>query len=143
MKQYYINTICHEHVKLGVAGSFTQSDHGGAKRLKRLQRGDWMIFYSPRVAMDRAAASLQAFTAIGQVDDDDVYQVEMTPQFKPWRRNIKFESSSGMSPAKPLLGVLECTRERGNKWGMVFRRGLFKISEHDARVIAGSMKVAI
>ena len=143
MKHYYINTICREHVRLGVAGSFTQSDHGQTTGLKRLQRGDWIIFYSPRVAMDRAAARLQAFTAIGQVDDDEVYQMEMTPQFKPWRRRVKFESSSRSSPAKPLLGVLECTRDKGNKWGIVFRRGLFKISEHDARVIAGSMNVVI
>ena len=32
----------------------------------------------------------QKFTAIGIVEDDSLYQVEMGGDFKPFRRNVKY-----------------------------------------------------
>ena len=55
--------------------------------LKRLKAGDWIVFYSPKTAYVGGEA-LQAFTAIGQVKDEELYQVDMSEDFHPWRRNV-------------------------------------------------------
>ena len=51
---------------------------GKASGLKRLAAGDWLVFYSPKTSL-RDGERLQAFTAIGRVVDDELYQVEMAP----------------------------------------------------------------
>jgi hypothetical protein len=133
MTNHWMNTISLEHVRLGVAGGFTQADHGRATRLRRLRRGDRLVFYSPRTAM-RSGAPLQRFTAIGIVADDEPYQVRMRPDFEPWRRRVDFME---VEPAevRPLLGRLSfVTDER--RWGLPFRRGLFPITADDFGVIA-------
>ncbi|MCB0010216.1 MAG: EVE domain-containing protein, partial [Anaerolineales bacterium] len=45
---YWLNTVSRDHVRLGVAGGFTQANHGSPHNLRRMQRGDWLVFYSPR-----------------------------------------------------------------------------------------------
>jgi hypothetical protein len=145
-KRYYINTICLEHVQRGVQGGFTQAGHGSNVGLKKLAKGDVMIFYSPRVAMARSASPLQEFTAIGHVTDDAPYQfvakLEDGRDINPWRRKLDFYHATN-TPIKPMLHDLTLTRHRGNKWGMAFRRGLFEIDQTDARLIAHQMKVEL
>jgi hypothetical protein len=58
----------------GVEGGFAQLSHGKEAPIRRLSRGDWLVYYSPRVTHPDGEP-LQAFTAIGEVEDDDVYQV--------------------------------------------------------------------
>ncbi len=90
--RYWVNTVSRAHVQNGVAGGFTQADHGNDFRLKRLSKGDGIVFYSPRVEI-RAGERLQRFTAIGEVLDETPYQVEMSADCHPWRRRVKFLSS--------------------------------------------------
>ncbi len=56
----------------GVEGGFTQAGHGKASGLKRLIKDDWIVFYSPKTSY-QDGESLQAFTAIGQVADEELY----------------------------------------------------------------------
>ena len=49
--RFWINTVSRTHVQVGVAGGFTQADHGRQARLRRLQRNDWLVFYSPRTEL--------------------------------------------------------------------------------------------
>jgi hypothetical protein len=42
--------------------------------LRKMGRGDWIIFYSPKTAYP----------------DGEPLQAEMTPDFYPWRRNVDF-----------------------------------------------------
>jgi len=135
--RYWINTISREHVQRGVSGGFTQADHGKATRLKHLERGDAIIFYSPRTEF-RGGEALQAFTAIGFIDDDEPYQVEMTPDFHPWRRRVKF-AESRETPIAPLIEQLEFIVNK-KSWGFPFRRGLFAIGEHDFEIIRAAMR---
>jgi hypothetical protein len=51
-RQYWINTISLDHVTLGVEGEFTQANHGSPYNLKRMQKGDGIVFYSPKETMD-------------------------------------------------------------------------------------------
>jgi hypothetical protein len=134
--RYWVNTISREHVQRGIAGSFTQADHGKNTRLKRLAKGDRIVFYSPRTEF-RGGEQLQAFTAIGEITDDEPYQVTMTPDFHPWRRRVAFSPCTEV-PVQPLIADLTFIKNK-TQWGFPFRRGLFEISEDDFRLIASAM----
>ena len=121
-------------------GGFTQANHGRASGLRRLHAGDLIAFYSPRVSYPDGAF-LQRFTAIGQVVDDEPYQVEMTPSFHPWRRRLRFLPAEEIA-IEPLLDTLEFITDR-RRWGFVFRRGLFEIGAQDFRRIAAAMGAQI
>ena len=43
-KRYWIGIASKEHVKLGVAGGFSQLCHGKAQPLKRMAVGDGLIY---------------------------------------------------------------------------------------------------
>jgi hypothetical protein len=102
--RYWINTISRAHVRIGAEGGFTQADHGKNTRLKRLGKGDLIAFYSPRTEF-QSGEPLQAFTAIGRIADAEPYQVEMTPEFHPWRRSVDFFESEA-APIRPLIDEL-------------------------------------
>lgn len=134
--RHWVNTISRSHVERGVAGGFTQADHGAATRLKRLQRGDRIVFYSPRTDFE-AGVPLQAFTAVGTIADDEPYQVEMSPDFRPWRRAVTFVQGHE-APIAPLLADLTFIADK-KRWGFPFRRGLFEIPAPDFARIAEAM----
>jgi hypothetical protein len=133
---YWINTVSRGHVQRGVAGGFTQANHGKPQMLRRMARGDWIAFYSPKTDYPDGAP-LQAFTAIGQVTDDEVYQVDMDPEFQPWRRRVEFLPCSA-TPIRPLLDDLGFVEDK-TRWGYRFRFGVFAIDEHDFEVIHTAM----
>ena len=136
MRRYWVNTVSREHVLIGVEGGFTQADHGRTTRLRRLSRGDVLVFYSPRTAMG-SGEPLQRFTAIGVIADDEPYQVQMTETFHPWRRRLDMLESSEAA-AKPLVGRLSFVKDP-QRWGLPFRRGLFEVPAADLQVIAEAM----
>src|SRR5437763_6900921 len=102
--RYWINTVSRSHVQNGVEGGFTQADHGKVTRLRRLAKGDRIVFYSPRQEM-RAGERLQRFTAIGEIIDEEPYEVEMS-----WRRRMRIVSSVEV-PIRPLIDQLEFIRD--------------------------------
>lgn len=130
--KYWINTISRDHVMKGIAGGFTQAGHGKSTILKRLKKGDYLVFYSPRTSY-AGGQPLQAFTAIRRVKDDELYQVEMTPDFIQWRRNVEFLDCLE-TPIKPLIDDLSFIKDKTH-WGFIFRFGLFEIPEADFKVI--------
>lgn len=134
--RYWINTVSRNHVEAGVSGGFTQANHGRPTTLRRLARGDWIIFYSPRTHYPDGEL-LQRFTAIGRIADDAPYQVEQTPDFHPWRRRVDFTPSEE-TPIRPLIGDLDFIEDK-QRWGFPFRRGLFEISAGDFRRIVRAM----
>jgi predicted RNA-binding protein len=135
---YWVSTISRDHVRLGVEGGFTQAGHGKASGLKRLNADDWLVFYSPKTSL-RDGELLQAFTAIGRVADEELYQVEMAPGFTPWRRNVEFVRGVE-APIRPLIDQLSFIKDKRH-WGSMFRFGLFKIPQEDFAVISQAMKV--
>jgi EVE domain-containing protein len=138
--KHWVNTISRDHVRRGVAGGFTQAGHGKASGLRRLSPGDWLVFYSPKTSLEGGEA-LQAFTAIGRVaDDDELYQVEMSPGFVPWRRNVEFLACVE-APIRPLIDELSFIKDK-RRWGYVFRFGLFEIPADDFTRIQRAMAVS-
>jgi EVE domain len=133
---YWINTVSRGHVQRGVAGGFTQANHGKPHMLRKMARDDWIVFYSPKTDYPDGDR-LQAFTAIGRVVDDEVYQEDFDPQFQPWRRRIEFLSCAE-TPIRPLIDELSFI-ENPAHWGQRFRFGVFRIDEHDFHVIRDAM----
>jgi predicted RNA-binding protein len=132
---YWINTISKDHVKLGVEGGFTQANHGKDTMLKRLKKGDWIVFYSPKTNY-KDGEPVQAFTAIGQVKDDELYQFEVDDRM-PWRRNFTFYDCEE-TPIKPLIDDLSFITNKTN-WGFKFHFGMFQIPEEDFTLIKNLM----
>lgn len=130
---YWINTVSADHVQRGVAGGFTQANHGKPYMLRKMARGDWIIFYSPKTALEQGE-SLQAFTAIGRVADDEPYRP--SPE-QPWRRKMEFLPSTA-TPIRPLLDQLEFIVDP-QRWGYKFRFGVFRIEEQDFLLIRSAM----
>ncbi len=135
----WINTISLNHVHRGIAGGFTQADHGSSTRLSRLQVGDRILFYSPRTDYPDGAP-LQQFTAWGVVTGTEVYQVDLGPDFHPWRRAVRFEPCVPV-PIRGLLDQLSFVPDEQH-WGMPFRRGLFPIPAEDFDRIIAAMGAA-
>jgi predicted RNA-binding protein len=132
----WMNTVSRDHVLRGVRGRFTQANHGKPNVLRKMARGDWIVFYSPKTAYPDGEP-LQAFTAIGQVADDEAYHAEMTPEFHPWRRNVDFLACTE-TPIHPLIDRLDFIEDK-KRWGSKFRFGVFKIGDHDLELIRAAM----
>jgi len=139
-RRYYVNTVSRDHVQRGIAGGFTQANHGRPHGLGPLKRGDLIVFYSPKTTFE-GGAPLQSFTALGRVVDDEPYQAEMTPTFRPWRRKLDFLPTSE-APIRPLIDGLSFLVDKQH-WGMPFRRGLFEIPAADFELIARAMQATI
>ena len=139
MTKYWINVVSRDHVQRGVAEGFTYFIYCNSWSMKKMQRGDWTIFYSPKTAF-ADGEPLQAFTAIGQVIDDEPYQAEMSPDFHPWRRDVDFKRCTE-APIRPLIDELDFI-ENKTSWGYKFRFGVIEIEEKDFLTIAEAMGVS-
>lgn len=126
MKKYWIVAVSKEHTLLGVEGCFMQVCHGKQAPLKRMKKDDLLLVYSSKINMEKPE-KCQAFTAIGKVIDDDVYQFQMNENFKPFRRNIQFFESIDTS-IMPLINDLDFILDK-KYWGYPFRYGFFEITK--------------
>lgn len=118
----------------GVAGHFAQVCHGKAPPLRRMQRGDWLVYYSPSVEM--GGAPLRAFTAIGQLEDDEVFPFDMGGGFVPFRRRVRYVAAREV-PLEAVKARLQlCASQH---WSMSLRRGHMRLADEDARIIATAM----
>jgi hypothetical protein len=135
--RFWVNTVSLDHVLGAVEGGFTQADHGSAARLRRLQAGDGMVFYSPRTSLQNGKP-VQQFTAIAIITGVEPYQVTVSEDFHPWRQAVRFEKSDPVD-ARSLVAQLSFIADPVH-WGLPFRRGLFGIPESDYRVIAKAMQ---
>jgi hypothetical protein len=136
VSRYWIGVVSREHVLRGVEGGFAQLGHGKEAPLRRLAPGDGLVYYSPRTAHPDGEP-LQAFTAIGEVEDEDVFEVELDGGFRPWRRRVRYRPGREV-PAMEVLDHLDVVPDR-RRWGMVLRRGLVEISDADFGRIAEAM----
>lgn len=132
----WLGVVSRDHVQRGVALGIAQIGHGGKAGVARMQAGDGLVFYSPRVSLD-APIPLQAFTAIGWIADDEVYQAD-DGGFRPWRRRVAYRPATEV-PLQRLRADLELTQ--GPNWGHQLRRGLVELSERDFDRIAVAMGV--
>jgi len=65
--------------------------------------------------------------------DENIFQKEVSPKFKPYRRLAKYRKISEVD-IKPLIDRLEFIKNKKN-WGYSFRFGLVEIKEQDYYLI--------
>jgi EVE domain len=140
MAQYWVGVASHEHVKAGVTGGFAQVCHGKGGPLQKMQPGDWIVYYSP-VEVFGGNKPCRQFTALGRLQDNPPYEVRMSDCFTPWRRDVEFFNATPVSMSDVLDSLLFIKNK--THWGMVFRRGCFKIPQEDFQRIAHAMGVSI
>ncbi len=128
MTKYWIGVVSADHVAMGVEEGIMQIGHGKRVGVARQQKGDWLIYYSPKQSMD-SKDPLQFFTALGQILDDEPYQVKMSEEFSPWRRSIAYEKVQPL-PIRPILDELSFIKDKTH-WGVAFRYGILQIPESD------------
>ena len=135
-RNFWIGVVSRSHVQVAVQGGFIQLNHGKKAPLQRLHAGDGLILYSPRTAYPTGEI-LQTFTAVGEVTSGKIYQVEMTPDFEPYRVDVKFFECRE-TPMRPLIDTLSFIKNKAH-WGAAFRFGLVKIPAQDFNLIAKTM----
>ena len=135
-RNYWIGVVSREHVLIGVNGGFVQLNHGKRTPVQKLKGGDGLVMYSPRLAYPDGEP-YQSFTAIGRVVSGEIYQVEVGPDFRPFRVKVKFLKAKD-APIKPLIERLSFIRNKEH-WGAAFRFGQVKIGESDFALIAKAM----
>jgi predicted RNA-binding protein len=140
MSNCWIGVVSRSHVQSGVQGGFIQLNHGKQSAVQRLKAGDRLLMYSPRTSYPDGAP-LQAFTAIGLVTTGEVYQSEVSPDFRPFRVAVQFFPCSE-APIKPLIDRLSFIRNKTH-WGAAFRFGYVKVPESDFGVIADAMRLSL
>lgn len=135
--KYWIGVVSKEHVMRALEQGIAQIGHGKRSGLARMHTGDWLIYYSPKERFD-GNTPLQAFTAIGKVVDDEIWQAD-EGDFKPFRRSVNYYKAQD-ALIRPLLDELSFTAGKSN-WGYAFRYGLFEVTEQDFELISAAMKV--
>jgi hypothetical protein len=135
-RHYWIGVVSKDHVAVGVAGGFTQLNHGKAGPLERMREGDGFVFYSPRTAHPNGPP-LQAFTAIGRVRNGEIFQAEAGGDFRPFRRAVEYLPAHE-APIRPLIEELSFIRSKQH-WGATFRFGFVRVPEADFARIAAAM----
>ncbi|AKV03701.1 hypothetical protein AKJ09_10364 [Labilithrix luteola] len=132
----WLGVVSCAHVQRGVAGSFAQLCHGKAAPLRRMKRGDWLVYYSPSLEM--GGSPLRAFTAIGRIEDDEVFSFDMGGGFVPYRRRVRYLPAEHVALSDIQDRLELCARPN---WGMALRRGHLPLSPLDLAVIASAMGV--
>jgi hypothetical protein len=133
---HWVAVASADHVARGLEWGIMQVGHGKGAPLRRLKAGDRVACYSPYQRFGEKQAC-QAFTAVGVVRDERVYQADMGGGFMPFRRDVAWLPAQ-QAPIRPLLQALSFTRGNSH-WGYAFRFGLLKVSAEDMALIAQAM----
>lgn len=136
MTKYWILVASKNHVMQGVAGNFAQTCHGKAHPLRRMQVGDGLIYYAPKMEYGDSTP-YQRFTAIGHVVGESLYQYDMGNNVMPYRREVNYLSSRDV-PIAPLIERLSFIKDKA-RWGTVFRFGIIHVPVEDFKIIATQM----
>jgi hypothetical protein len=138
--RYWMGVVQREHVRRGVEMGIAQANHGSRAALQQMGEADGIVYYSPKT--DIEGDPLKTFTAIGRIADGVVYQAGSgsdSGDFRPWRRAADYDTDAVEAPIRPLLAVLDFSRDNPN-WGYQLRRGMIEISRHDFEVIRRQMR---
>ncbi len=134
--KYWIISASKDHVKNGLKEGIAQANHGKKPPLQRMKEGDFVIYYSGKQTLGKPD-KCQEFTGIGKISDEEIFQVQISEKFIPWRRKVNFKKSKDVS-ILPLINDLAFIKNK-NSWGYPFRFGFFEINKHDFDLISSQM----
>ena len=137
MENYWLGVVSRTHVERAVAGGFAQLCHGRAAPLKRMKAGDWIVYYSATSEMG-GGERVQAFTALGQLIDDRIYEADLG-DWRAHRRDVRYEPVGQVALAS-LAEQLHLTAQP--HWGFALRRGTLPLDAHDFAIVAQALRQA-
>ena len=120
MVKFWVGVVSENHVKRGVTGGFCQVCHGKGGPLKRMKKGDYLLYYSPKVDLD-SDQKLQAFTAVGKI---------------PFRRDVEYYKSVRPCP----IGTAR-QHPDWKTYASQLRYGHFEVSRDFFMYVFNSMKL--
>lgn len=135
--QYWVVVAARDHARSGIEQGIVQANHGKEAPLRRMQPGDGLLVYAPKVAFG-GKEPLQRFIAVGTVADEPVYQVMVADDFQPFRRRVVYEESVAETPIQPLIEQLSFIQNKAS-CGYAFRFGCFAIPKADFDLIRSAM----
>lgn len=134
--KFWIGVACKEHVEKGLERGTCQFCHGKSGPVKRLHKGDFIIYYASKITMKKPEP-YQKFTAIGIVEDDTPHQIDMGNNFMPFIRKVKYFDAKELD-IRPLIPMLPFIKNK-TSWGYVFRYGFLEIDQESFEIIAQGM----
>jgi hypothetical protein len=126
--QYWVVVAARDHALSGAAQGIVQANHGKAAPLRRMQPGDQVLLYAPKLTYGRPEPC-QRFIGLGTVADEDVFQADVAADFQPFRRKVHYETVRE-TPIQLLLEDLSFIQNKTH-WGYSFRVGCFAIPAAD------------
>ena len=133
---HWIAVISLEHAKISACSGFLQVCHGKSAPLRRTTAGDEVFIYCARESM-RSGKILQRIEYRCVFNDNRIYQVEQTPEFSPFRKDVTFDT--GFQGIR-IHDVQDFELTSNPSWGRLARLGFFEISFHDAVLLRASRK---
>lgn len=136
MANYWVGVVSKDHVEKGKLLEICQFCHGKSWPLKKISNGDYIIYYSPKKALN-STVPYKKFTAIAYIEDNDIYQERVSDHFSPYRIKARFIETSDVQliDLKTKLSFLQSTKN----YGLLFRKGFFQIKEGDFKKIYRAM----
>jgi hypothetical protein len=95
----------------------------------------WLVYYSPHHRLGEHSP-LQAFTAVGRLPDDEIWQAD-EGTFRPFRRRADYRRDARHAPLADLRDRLDLTADP--HWGYLLRRGLVPLTDHDLALVHEAM----
>lgn len=134
--RYWMGVAQRELVRRYVALGVAQVGPRMRERLEQMGESDGFVYYSPRTEPE--GDRLQAFTAVARLGAGGAFQAAPGPD-RPWRREVQYETDVVEASIRPLLPVLDMSREHPD-WGYPLRTGLVEISRRDFELIRRQMR---
>ncbi|WP_241986885.1 EVE domain-containing protein [Cryobacterium fucosi] len=137
--RYWLGVAPREQVLRGVSMGLAQAGRGSRAALEDMRESDGVVYYSPKTDAD--GETLREFTAIGWIAEGGAGQIGQAGagSYRPWRHQVDYDTDAVAASIRPLLTVLEFTRDDPD-WGYQLRRGLIEISRHDYDLIRRQMR---
>jgi len=134
--RFWLCVISKEHALNAKKMGLIAANHGKKAPLQRMKKNDGVVIYSHKMTLD-GKEPLQAFSAIGIIKDDEIFQADWNG-FSPFVRKIDFLNHKQDVPIRPLLDNLSFTKGK-KSWGFQFRFGCFEIAQSDFELIKTQM----
>lgn len=133
----WIAVISADHAARAARDGFFACSHGDGRAAARPANGDGFACYAPRERMVEGEP-VQAFVALGRILDD-APSPRMIGSVEAQVRRAAYEPARP-APVRPLLPRRAFVRDKGSRWGMAFRRGLFAVGEDDFAIIEAALR---
>jgi len=134
--KYWLAVAHRDHVRRSVDIGVLQVGARLRAALDRMGEADGLVCYSPRTRPE--GERLQAFTAVGRLGAGRPFQ-PVPGDDRPWRRQAEYETDAVEASIRPLLPVLDLSREHVD-WGFRLRDGLLEISRRDFELVRRQMR---